>query len=176
MRYLEFVKELVVPMNRQQGEKLPVSKFVGLENGTFPNGTSAYEKRGQATDVPEWDLEKCIQCNRCAYVCPHAAIRPYLLDEKEQQAKPAGFETKKAIGKNMSEYEFRIQVSPLDCTGCRKLRQCVSGKRQSTGDETVREPVATERELDIRSEGSIRQISSNRQKQCEKQSVCTAVI
>ena len=114
----EFVKELVVPMNRQQGEKLPVSKFIGLENGTFPNGTSAYEKRGQATDVPEWDLEKCIQCNRCAYVCPHAAIRPYLLDKSEQQVRPTGFETKKAIGKNLSEYEFRIQVSPLDCTGC----------------------------------------------------------
>ncbi len=114
----EFIKDVVVTMNRQEGEKLPVSKFVGLENGTFPNGTTAYEKRGAAVDVPEWQLEKCIQCNRCSYVCPHAAIRPFLLDDGERQSAPESFETKQAVGKNLKEFQYRIQVSPLDCTGC----------------------------------------------------------
>ncbi len=105
-------------MNRQEGDSIPVSAFVGMEDGTFPAGTTAYEKRGAAVDVPEWILENCIQCNQCAYVCPHAAIRPALLDAGEKQAAPAGFTTKKAIGGGLDSFEYRMQVSPLDCTGC----------------------------------------------------------
>ena len=80
----DFIKNVVVPMNRQEGDDLPVSTFVGREDGVFPHGTAAYEKRGIAVDVPEWKLENCIQCNQCAYVCPHAVIRPFLVDEDEK--------------------------------------------------------------------------------------------
>lgn len=114
----DFIKNVVIPMNRQEGDKLPVSTFVGREDGSWPNGTSAYEKRGIAVFVPEWQIDKCIQCNQCAFVCPHAAIRPFLLNEEEKKNAPASFETKKAVGKGLEGLEFRIQVSPLDCTGC----------------------------------------------------------
>lgn len=114
----EFIKDVVIPMNRQEGDKLPVSTFVGREDGVFPHGTAAYEKRGIAVEVPEWIMENCIQCNQCSYVCPHAVIRPFLLDEEEKKNAPETFETKKALGKGLNEYEFRIQISPLDCTGC----------------------------------------------------------
>ncbi len=114
----DFIKNVVIPMNRQEGDKLPVSTFVGREDGSWPNGTSAYEKRGIAVFVPEWQIDKCIQCNQCAFVCPHAVIRPFLLNEEEKKNAPASFETKKAVGKGLEGLEFRIQVSPLDCTGC----------------------------------------------------------
>mgnify|MGYP001385367882 FL=1 len=114
----EFIKNVVIPMNRQEGDKLPVSTFVGREDGSWPNGTSAYEKRGIAVLVPEWQIDKCIQCNQCAFVCPHAAIRPFLLNEEEKKNAPESFATKKAIGKGLEGLEYRIQVSPLDCTGC----------------------------------------------------------
>ena len=115
-----FIREVVDVMNRQQGDTLPISvmKKYGLEDGTWPAGTSKYEKRGAAVEVPEWDAQKCIQCNQCALVCPHAAIRPVLLDEAEQQNAPADFVTKTANGKELAKYRFRIQVSPYDCTGC----------------------------------------------------------
>ena len=89
----------------------------GLEDGTWPAGTSQYEKRGAAVEVPAWDASKCIQCNKCSLVCPHAAIRPVLLDSAEEAAKPTGFETVPARGMN-GKYTYRIQVSPYDCTGC----------------------------------------------------------
>ena len=114
----EFIKNVVIPMNRQEGDKLPVSTFVGREDGSWPNGTSAYEKRGIAVLVPEWQIDNCIQCNQCAFVCPHAAIRPFLLNEEEKKNAPESFATKKAIGKGLEGLEYRIQVSPLDCTGC----------------------------------------------------------
>ena len=114
----EFIKNVVIPMNRQEGDKLPVSTFVGREDGSWPNGTSAYEKRGIAVFVPEWQIDKCIQCNQCAFVCPHAVIRPFLLNEEEKKNAPESFATKKAIGKGLEGLEYRIQVSPLDCTGC----------------------------------------------------------
>jgi pyruvate-ferredoxin/flavodoxin oxidoreductase len=114
----EFIKNVVDVMNRLEGDKLPVSTFVGRENGEFPPGTAAYEKRGIAIDVPEWIPDNCIQCNFCSYVCPHAAIRPFLLNEEEVKIKPADFVTKRAIGKEVKGYEYRIQVSVLDCTGC----------------------------------------------------------
>jgi pyruvate-ferredoxin/flavodoxin oxidoreductase len=114
----EFIEKILEPINRQQGDKLPVSTFVGREDGTFPVGTSTYEKRGIAIDVPLWKIDDCIQCNQCSYVCPHAAIRPFLLTEDEVKNAPAGFESKKAIGKDLAGLSYRLQVSPLDCTGC----------------------------------------------------------
>ncbi|MDW7672243.1 MAG: 4Fe-4S double cluster binding domain-containing protein, partial [Bacillota bacterium] len=110
--------DIMRPMNAQEGDDLPVSAFAGREDGHFPMGTSAYEKRGIAVDVPEWIKENCIQCNQCSFVCPHAAIRPFLLDADEQQAAPEGFETLKAMGKEFDGMAYRIQVSTLDCTGC----------------------------------------------------------
>ena len=114
-----FIRDVVAVMNRQEGERLPVSAMVkyGLEDGTWPAGTSQYEKRGAAVEVPAWDAAKCIQCNQCSLVCPHTAIRPILLDSAEEAAKPAGFETVPARGMN-GKYTYRIQVSPYDCTGC----------------------------------------------------------
>jgi pyruvate-ferredoxin/flavodoxin oxidoreductase len=114
----EFIRNIVNPINNLKGDDLPVSAFLGREDGTFPAGTAAYEKRGIAVNVPEWISDNCIQCNQCAYVCPHAAIRPFLLDEKELAGAPAGTVVKKPIGKQLEGLNFRIQVSALDCTGC----------------------------------------------------------
>ncbi len=114
----DFVKNIQRPMAKHEGDELPVSAFKGMEDGTHPSGTTSYEKRGIAVLVPQWQTEKCIQCNQCSYVCPHAVIRPFLLDEKEMQNKPETFETKEAIGKGLEGYGYRIQISPLDCTGC----------------------------------------------------------
>jgi len=114
----EFVKNVVEPINKLQGDDLPVSAFTGREDGTFPSGTTQYEKRGVAANVPEWISDNCIQCNQCAYVCPHAAIRPFLIDEDEAKALPEGTTTLDAIGKAFAGLKFKIQVSVLDCTGC----------------------------------------------------------
>ena len=113
-----FIREVVDVMNRQEGDSLPVSimKKYGLEDGTWHAGSTKYEKRGAAVDVPQWDMTKCIQCNQCSLVCPHAAIRPVLLDENEAKNAPQGFEAKKANG--LAQYQYRMQVSPYDCTGC----------------------------------------------------------
>ncbi|QAA30553.1 pyruvate:ferredoxin (flavodoxin) oxidoreductase [Clostridium manihotivorum] len=114
----EFVKKIQRPMERHEGDELPVSAFNGMEDGTFPLGTTSYEKRGIAFMIPEWQIDKCIQCNQCAYVCPHAVIRACLLDENEKSRALDTFETKKAVGKGLEGLDFRIQISPLDCTGC----------------------------------------------------------
>ncbi len=114
----DFVKRIQRPMAKLEGDNLPVSAFDGMEDGTFPMGTTAYEKRGIAVMIPQWQKDKCIQCNQCSYVCPHAVIRPFLLDENEKNNAPKSFETKKAAGKGLDQYEYRMQVSPLDCTGC----------------------------------------------------------
>lgn len=115
----DFVREIVDPMNAMEGDKLPVSTFLGIEDGRFPNGTSAFEKRGVAVFVPHWNKDKCIQCNQCAMVCPHATIRPVLLDETEMACKPEGFETIDVKQpKELAGLHFRMQVSPLDCLGC----------------------------------------------------------
>ncbi|MEE1073156.1 MAG: pyruvate:ferredoxin (flavodoxin) oxidoreductase [Cellulosilyticum sp.] len=113
-----FIRDILRPMNAQEGDRLPVSAFNGIEDGTFPAGTAAYEKRGIAINVPEWQMENCIQCNQCAFICPHATIRPVLLTEEEKEAAPVGFASKKAIGKGLETFTYRMQVSPLDCTGC----------------------------------------------------------
>ncbi|WP_290062318.1 pyruvate:ferredoxin (flavodoxin) oxidoreductase [Paraclostridium bifermentans] len=113
-----FVKDIVRPMNAQEGDNLPVSTFNGIEDGTFPAGLAAYEKRGVAVNVPEWIVDNCIQCNQCAYICPHACIRPVLVNEEEMKNAPEKFDTKKAIGKGFEGLQYRMQVSPMDCTGC----------------------------------------------------------
>ncbi|MCK9267208.1 MAG: pyruvate:ferredoxin (flavodoxin) oxidoreductase [Alkaliphilus sp.] len=114
----DFVKNIQRPMARHEGDELPVSAFKGMEDGTFPLGTTSYEKRGIAIILPQWQTENCIQCNQCSYVCPHATIRPFLLDEEEMREKPDTFETKEAVGKGLEGLGYRIQISPLDCTGC----------------------------------------------------------
>ena len=111
-----FVSAILEPVNAQKGDSIPVSTFTKFDNGTFPHGTAAYEKRGVAINVPEWQAENCIQCNQCAFVCPHAAIRPVLVTEEEAKNAPEGFVTKPATG--VPGMQFRIQVSVLDCLGC----------------------------------------------------------
>lgn len=119
----EFVNRVATPMNDQLGDDLPVSAFVGREDGTLPSGTTQWEKRGIAVMVPEWQKQNCIQCNQCAYVCPHAAIRPFLLTEEEQNGAPSVVETVPAAGAALKGMGFRIQVSVLDCTGCGNCAQ-----------------------------------------------------
>ena len=114
----EFIEEILIPMNHQEGDDLPVSAFSGREDGTFPSGTSAYEKRGVAIMLPEWKEENCIQCNQCSFVCPHAAIRPVLLTDEEKAKAPQSFRTIPAIGKELKGHHSRLQVSALDCLGC----------------------------------------------------------
>ena len=115
----EFIAKVMRPMVAQTGNDLPVSAFVGYEDGTFPAGTTAYEKRGVATVVPEWIAENCIQCNQCSLVCPHAAIRPCVMTDEEMKNAP---ESMKAIDikmpKELAGMHFRMQVSAMDCTGC----------------------------------------------------------
>jgi pyruvate-ferredoxin/flavodoxin oxidoreductase len=112
----DFIKNVMCPMLAMQGDKLPVSAFKPA--GIFPVGTTKYEKRGVAINVPEWQIEHCIQCNQCAMVCPHAAIRPVLVTDAELKKAPKGFVAKKAVGKGVEDLSFRIQVYPEDCLGC----------------------------------------------------------
>ena len=127
----EFIKNILRPMNAQEGNNLPVSAFEGLEDGTFPAGTAAYEKRGVAVNVPEWITDNCIQCNQCAYVCPHACIRPVLVNEEEAANAPESFNTKKAIGKGFEGLQYRMQVSPMDCTGCGNCADICPAKQKA---------------------------------------------
>ncbi|MGI6728414.1 MAG: pyruvate:ferredoxin (flavodoxin) oxidoreductase [Anaerovoracaceae bacterium] len=136
----EFIEEIMIPMNRQEGDSLPVSSFVGREDGTFPSGTSAYEKRGVAVTVPQWIPENCIQCNQCSIVCPHASIRPVLLTAEEKEKAPKDFVAKKATGKGLDGLEFRIQVSPLDCLGCGNCADICPAKNKAL----VMEPLETQ--------------------------------
>ena len=127
----EFINNILIPMNRQEGNDLPVSTFVNMVDGTFPSGTSRYEKRGIAVNVPHWKNENCIQCNQCSLVCPHAVIRPFLADEEEKANAPESFETIKARGKGLEDYEYRMQISPLDCTGCGNCAQVCPAKEKA---------------------------------------------
>jgi len=111
-----YTNAVICPIASLEGDKLPVSAFD--QAGRFPVGTTKYEKRGIAINVPQWIPENCIQCNQCSYVCPHAVIRPFVATEAELKGAPASFVTKKAIGKELADYQFKIQISPLDCTGC----------------------------------------------------------
>jgi pyruvate-ferredoxin/flavodoxin oxidoreductase len=126
----DFVKNVVEPMNRLMGDDLKVSAFKGREDGTFPSGTTQYEKRGIAVNVPEWISENCIQCNQCSYVCPHACIRPFLLNDTEMKGAD-GMVTLKTNGKGFEGLQYRIQVSPLDCTGCGVCAEVCPSKEKS---------------------------------------------
>lgn len=112
----DFIKNIMIPMNSQKGDLLPVSAFNGIEDGTYPTGVTQYEKRGIAIDVPYWDAQKCIQCNQCAFVCPHSVLRPMLLTDEQIKAAPVGITTKAANG--FKEKQYYMGFSALDCTGC----------------------------------------------------------
>jgi len=133
----EFQTKVADPINNLEGDLLPVSAFVDRADGTFPSGTTQYEKRGIAVHVPEWKPENCIQCNQCAYVCPHAAIRPFLLNEKEASSVPAGTSLVDAKGKGLEGLKFRMQVSPLDCTGCGNCAQVCPAKEKALVMELI---------------------------------------
>ena len=123
---VDFVKKIMIPVNAQQGDKLPVSAFVDAADGTFPQGTAAYEKRGVAVDIPEWHPENCIQCNFCSLVCPHATIRPAAMTDEDAKAYP-GMKLLPMTG--MPGYQFGVTVSPLDCLGCGSCVQVCPGKK-----------------------------------------------
>ena len=126
----EFISNMVRPINAQDGDLLPVSAFRGIEDGTWQPGTAAYEKRGVAAFVPEWNPANCIQCNKCAYVCPHAAIRPFVLTETEMDKAPFGEDHSiPAIGKNFAGMRFVQQVDVLDCLGCGNCADVCPGKK-----------------------------------------------
>lgn len=118
-----YVRELMNPILAMKGNSLPVSAFENWGDGSMPTGTSKYQRRGIAVSVPRWEAEKCLQCNMCSLVCPHAAIRPFLLTEAEKETVGEGLKTIPASGKNLKGYAFRVQVDPLDCLGC---GSCVS--------------------------------------------------
>jgi len=126
-----FIREVMEPINAMKGDDLPVSAFRGREDGTFPSGTSQYEKRGIAVNVPEWQPKECIQCNQCAYVCPHAAIRPFLMTEEEAANAPAGTQTIQGIPGALKAFKFKIQVSVLDCTGCSNCADVCPAKNKA---------------------------------------------
>jgi pyruvate-ferredoxin/flavodoxin oxidoreductase len=128
----DFVKNIMIPINAQKGDDIPVSAFAARADGTFPLGTSAYDKRGIAVDVPEWIADNCIQCNQCSFVCPHAAIRPFLVTEEETAAAPQGYKTKKANGgSSFGKYNYRMQVDVLDCYGCGSCAQVCPAKEKA---------------------------------------------
>ena len=112
------IKNILVPINAQKGDDLPVSAFKGMEDGTMPLGTSKYEKRGIATHLPVWDAAECLQCNMCSFVCPHAVIRPFLLDEGEVKAAPVDMTLVDAKGPGLAGLKYTMGVSTLDCTSC----------------------------------------------------------
>lgn len=136
----EFISEIMRPMSELKGGELPTSAFKGIEDGTFPSGTTAYEKRGIAINVPEWIEERCIQCNQCAYVCPHAVIRPFLLNDEEKAKAPDTFVTINAAGKAYSGLHFKIQISPMDCTGCGNCADVCPAK----GKALIMQPIETQ--------------------------------
>ena len=139
----EWVTEVMKPMLAQQGDKLPVSAF--SPDGIFPVGTTQYEKRGVAINVPEWIIDNCIQCNQCAMVCPHAAIRPVLVTDEELKDAPEGFEAKNALGKELKAYKFRMQVFTEDCLGCGNCADICPAKKPAL----VMKPLGTQIERQV---------------------------
>lgn len=126
-----YVRNILNPINAQKGDSLPVSTFVEHANGSAPLGTSKYERRGIAVDVPRWIPENCIQCNQCSYVCPHATVRPFLLTEEEKNKAPEGYKSKPATGKGMEQYSYAIQIDPMDCTGCGNCAETCPAKEKA---------------------------------------------
>lgn len=140
-----FVSNIVRKINAQAGDDILVSFFKGYEDGiSWEAGTAASEKRGVAVNVPVWKAENCIQCNQCSFVCPHATIRPFVLDEKEREAAPEGYQTIKTIGKQFADTTFRIQVNVLDCLGCGNCADAAFAwviSRKSSRNGTTRDSV-----------------------------------
>ncbi len=124
---VDYVNNLLTPMNAQKGDSLPVSAFAAAADGTLPQGSSAYEKRGIAVDIPCWNTENCIQCNFCSYVCPHAVIRPVVMNAEQAAAAPAGMKMLDMTG--MPGYKFAMTISALDCTGCGSCANVCPGKK-----------------------------------------------
>ncbi|MBU4319426.1 MAG: pyruvate:ferredoxin (flavodoxin) oxidoreductase [Proteobacteria bacterium] len=139
----DFVKNVMRPMLAQRGDELPVSAFT--PDGIFPVATTKYEKRGVAINVPDWNMDNCIQCNQCAMVCPHAAIRPVLLTDEELVNAPKGFEAIKAIGKELKGYYFRMQVNTLDCMGCGNCADICPAKKPAL----VMKPLETQADIQV---------------------------
>lgn len=154
----DFVRDIVRVINGREGDSLPVSAFTGYEDGTWPAGTSASEKRGVAAFVPEWYADNCIQCNQCAYVCPHATIRPFLLNEEEQKAAPSGFRTLKSIGKAFAGTTFRMQVDVMDCLGCGNCADVCPGNKN--GKALEMKPLSTQLEQAPHWEYATRQVTN----------------
>ena len=138
-----FVKDVMNPMLKQQGDTLPVSAF--QPDGVFPVDTARYEKRGVAIQVPEWIIDNCIQCNQCAFVCPHAAIIPVVATAEELAAAPKTFETRPALGKELKGYQFRIQVNTLDCQGCGNCADICPAKQKAL----VMKPIETQTPVQV---------------------------
>jgi pyruvate-ferredoxin/flavodoxin oxidoreductase len=138
----DYVKNVIQPILNLKGDELPVSAF--SSDGTVPTSTTKYEKRGIAIQIPAWDVDKCIQCNQCSFVCPHAAIRPYLAKSEDLENAPKGFVTKKATGKDFAEYQYRVQVSPLDCTGCGNCVDVCPAKEKALVMKPLEEVVEVE--------------------------------
>ena len=139
------VTHMLDPINNQKGDDLPVSAFAGYEDGVMDMGLTAYEKRGIATRVPVWDAGKCLQCNKCSYVCPHAVIRPYLLNEQERADAPAEMTVVPAKGKQAEGMGYTMQISALDCTGCGSCANCCPAKEKALTMVPVQEAPNTER-------------------------------
>ena len=155
----DFVKNVVFPVNAQKGDDLPVSAFTGREDGTWEQGTAAFEKRGVATNVPVWKAENCSQCNQCAYVCPHAAIRPFLLDAEEQAKASADYQTLSAIpAKQFAGLQYRIQVNVLDCMGCDNCVEVCPGNKNGIALEMV--PIETQYDNQKNWDFSVREVKS----------------
>ncbi len=145
----DFIKNVVQPIIAMKGDDLPVSAFLGREDGTFPAGTTAFEKRGIAVNVPKWIPENCIQCNQCSFVCPHACIRPFLISKEELANLPEGTPTKTAIPKTFDGLQFRIQLSPLDCTGCGNCADVCPSKEKSLVMETLESQMGQQELYDV---------------------------
>ena len=139
-----YVDNIVRPVQSLKGNDLPVSTFSA--DGTVPTGTTAYEKRGIAINVPNWIAENCIQCNQCSFVCPHAVIRPFLATEEDLKDAPAEFKTLKGVGRELADLQYRIQISPLDCTGCGNCAQVCPAKEKAL----VMEPLVNHAEVQDR--------------------------
>ena len=139
-----FVKDVLIPANAQRGDEIPVSKLMPQADGSLPSGTAAFEKRGIAVEVPVWLPENCIQCNRCSYVCPHAVIRPFVMNDEELKNAPEGTKAIKMLGKGTEGMHFSIAISPMDCTGCGSCINVCPAKNKALTSKPLAEAMGDE--------------------------------